>query len=116
MSYDVSLLCTCCGNPLHSEVHRQDGGTYILGGTGACRLNVTYNYSDQFKPHFDGGLWLLDGKSASEMIPVLEHAVTELGTERALDYWEPTPGNAGYALSILLGWAQEHPEGKFEVE
>ena len=25
-------------------------------------------------------------------------------------YWKPTPGNAGYALNILLGWAREHPD------
>ena len=29
-------------------------------------------------------------------------------------YWKPTDGNAGYALSILLSWAQLHPQGVWE--
>jgi hypothetical protein len=29
-----------------------------------------------------------------------------LGVECDDDYWKPTPGNAGYALSVLLSWAK----------
>ena len=29
------------------------------------------------------------------------------------DYWAPTPGNAGYALKILLDWAIMNPDGVF---
>ena len=29
-------------------------------------------------------------------------------------YWKPTDGNAGFALSILLSWAQLHPQGVWE--
>ena len=29
-------------------------------------------------------------------------------------YWMSTPGNAGYALSILLSWAKQHPEATWK--
>ena len=38
----------------------EDGGTYALGGTTDCELNVTYNYSDKFN------FRALDGKTAVE--------------------------------------------------
>jgi len=43
----------------------------------------------------------------------LQKAISLLGTERDPDYWKATEGNAGYALSILLGWARLHPTAKF---
>jgi hypothetical protein len=30
-------------------------------------------------------------------------------------YWKPTPGNAGYALNILLNWALQYPNGKWQI-
>src|SRR4029077_6146288 len=39
----------------------------------------------------------------------------QVGTERDDDYWAPTDGNAGYAASILLGWAKQHPEATWRV-
>lgn len=30
-------------------------------------------------------------------------------------YWADTPGNAGYALSILLAWARQHPGATWKV-
>ena len=57
----------------------------------------------------------LDGKLASTVVEALEHAVRYLGTARSGDYWAATQGNAGYALSILLGWAKQHPEAIFKA-
>lgn len=56
MSYDVYLRDDegeVCTTEAHSE-----GGTYTVGGTDECHLNVTYNYSQIFRiiklQSFDG--------------------------------------------------------------
>jgi len=91
------------------------------------------------------GLKWLYGKTGETAIPILEKAVERLGTNqyertvdncnkcgftcgvgdglsdpwaecnRRRDYWAPTPGNAGYALNILLEWAREFPKGVFTI-
>lgn len=96
----------------HSE-----GGIYQLGGCSHPELNVTYNYG----PHYyreldkDAGFKWLHGKTGAEAQARLEKAVAALGTNRVPDYWADTPGNAGYALSILLKWARQHPQARFRV-
>lgn len=96
--------------PGHAE-----GGTHALGGTDEAELNITYNYSQHFKAlHAEGIRWL-DGKTGEDTAPALAAAVQQLGTARDRDYWAPTPGNAGYALSILLDWAQLHPQAVWQV-
>lgn len=116
MSWDVSLECSECHRPVELDEAHTEGGTYCVGGTTAADLNVTYNYSTHFREHLhpDGLAWL-DGKPASETIDALAAAVEALGTVRDKDYWAPTPGNAGYALSILLRWARMSPEAVFVV-
>ena len=111
MSWDVTLEGA---GPVE---RREDGGTYALGGTTEANLNVTYNYSDAYKLVAKSGslVDLLDGKTASETIPELNRMVERLGGKRFEDYWAPTPGNAGYALSILLGWARQYPDGTWRV-
>lgn len=128
MSYDIYLekdgKCVEVDN--HSE-----GGTYAMGGTTQAHLNVTYNYG-WFYYHFldkrKGIRWLY-GKKAKDCIARLEKAVKILGTNQyeeciegadwqdrknyRVHYWAPTPGNAGYALNILLQWAKQHPEAVF---
>lgn len=89
----------------HSE-----GRTYALGGTNTAELNVTYNYGKHFR--FEE---TLHENKASEVTPILEEAVQRLGTKRDSDYWNPTPGNVGYACSILLAWAKQHPDAVFRV-
>jgi len=42
-------------------------------------------------------------------------AVGTLGTEHCGDYWADTLGNAGFALSLLLAWARDHPTAVWEV-
>lgn len=95
----------------------EEGGTYALGGTDRAELNITYNYSPWYRCylHPDSGLAWLDGKQASAVADVLRNAIAKLGTKRSRDYWACTKGNAGYALSILLRWAEQHPGAYFEV-
>jgi hypothetical protein len=93
-----------------------EGGTYALGGTSSAELNITYNYAPQFKTVFgDAGIRDLHNKVARDTISALEIGVSRLGTQRSADYWENTPGNAGYVLSVLLAWAKQHPNAVFLV-
>ena len=105
------------GECVQVENHAE-GGTYCVGGTNEADLNVTYNYGGRFS---ECGLEVHTGRGnfhrqkAKDVTALLESAVQKLGTECHPDYWEPTPGNAGRALSILLEWAKQHPEATFEV-
>jgi len=94
-----------------------EGGTYVLGGSDEAELNITYNYGLFYRQHLDReeGLRWLDGKKARKAIKRLEAAVAALGTEREGSYWDSNPGNAGYALNVLLTWAKEHPKAVFIV-
>ena len=94
-----------------------EGGTYAVGGSNEADLNITYNYSPFYYKHLneDDGLRWLDGKLANETLNALDHAVEKLGIEKDADYWAATSGNAGYALSILLSWAKQHPESRWQV-
>lgn len=96
--------------PRHSE-----GGTYALGGTSRAELSITYNYSEHYEQIDDTGLRWLYGKRAGDTEDVLREAVGDLGTEKSDNYWEATEGNAGRALSILLDWAQQHPDAEWRV-
>lgn len=100
------------------EGSHSEGGTYVLGGTDECTLNVTYNYGKPiakaqqaagYTP--EGMISLLDGLTGEESARVLSELVAELGTEESPDYWEPTEGNARKALALLLLMAQAFPEG-----
>lgn len=107
-----------CSNPCYPAVEvarHAEGGTYQLGGTNAAELNVTYNYGRFYYPQLPEGLRTLHEKRAADCIEMLEERVQALGTNRDGDYWAATPGNAGYALSILLAWAKEHPDAVFRV-
>ncbi len=116
MSWWVSLVDEN-GDSVSVEGH-QDGGTYKVGGATEAELNVTYNYGGHFR---EVGIDLnpegnLHGRQAKDTIRFLEFAVIRLGTKRTDDYWDATdPGNAGYALSILLKWARQHPEARWRV-
>ena len=116
MSWDVSLERA---GPVE---RREDGGTYVLGGTTEADLNVTYNYGGEFRSAWPEKIEgsnalgkMLDGRKALDTIPLMEQAIVTLTTDRDGDYWAPTPGNAGYALSILLGWARQYPKGTWRV-
>jgi len=120
MSYDIGLYPPQVNDPseeimspLQVDAH-EDGGTFVAGGTTDAWLNVTYNYSECYRL-FEFSLTDLDRKTASETEERLADLVEKLGTARYPDYWAPTPGNAGHALSILLGWARQHPDGVWSV-
>lgn len=113
MSYDVGL----CQDGKAVNVDRfAEGGTQVLDGSTEAVLNITYNYAPFFYQFLDEkeGLRSLYGKTGREAIAPLESAIEKLGVDRHPNYWEATPGNAGYALSVLLGWAQQHPDAIFD--
>lgn len=132
MSYDIRLCKTKGSDTPVKVTNHVDGGVYEIGGTDSAVLNITYNYA-WFYTHFLDkrlGIRWLYGRQAKDCIDRMERAVEKLGTgkymrlpegsdvfdpktERYWDYYAPTPGNAGYALNILLQWAKEHPEGYF---
>ena len=116
MSYDVSLYCKCCGNVLRVSSHTE-GGTYNAFGSELADLNVTYNYSPHYRRALDPdqGLGWLHEKSAGFTITRLQNAINMLKDDRSDDYWEATEGNARYALTVLLAWAKQHPEGVWGV-
>ena len=95
----------------------QEGGTQTVGGTTEADLNITYNYSDVYKLVLPSGSLkeVLEGKTGAETVVMLERAVGRLGTQQFRDYWAPTPGNAGFALNILIGWARQYPDGVWRV-
>jgi hypothetical protein len=92
----------------------EEGGTYALGGTTDAELNVTYNYSRVYHPH-DFSLKDLSDKTGGETSARLAELVSELGTDQSEDYWEPSDGNAGHALNVLLSWAKQHPRAVWRV-
>lgn len=97
------------------------GGTQEVPISTQAWLNITYNYSDYYStptkafPNDEGLKWL-HGKKASDTIEYLTYIVPVLGTLRDKDYWKCTAGNAGFALSILLEFARQHPNGIWVVE
>jgi hypothetical protein len=120
MSYDVSLVDPETREVLTVPSH-EEGGTYQVGGTEKAELNITYNYSEVYRLVRDENnegfsMNYLEGKTAESTIKKLQTVVDILGTNnQCFDYWAPTPGNAGYAASILLAWARLHPKGVWNV-
>ena len=116
MSYSVSLEKD--GKSVEVPCH-EEGGVFVWGGITKADLNITYNYSghwvDTLPTTPEKGLRWLDGMQAIDAIPYLEKAVKKLGTKKDKNYWKPTPGNAGYALNILLTWALVSPGAIFNV-
>lgn len=116
MSWWVSLEDRTGEPRVVAVAPHREGGTYVLGGTAGASLNITYNYGVHYHRLLPGGLEAyLNERQAADATEVLEQAVNALGTDRADDYWAPTPGNAGFALSILLSWAKQHPSAVFRV-
>lgn len=131
MSYDISLTDPTTGETLQLDApHHMRGGTYAVGGTTDAKLNVTWNYAKHYhrvftpaplRPGVDphnaddggtlGGIRAIYGLSGAESIPVLKHAIDQLGDDVHPVYWEPTEGNAKRALAQLLALAQMRPDG-----
>lgn len=89
------------------------GGTYALGGTTLCHLNVTYNYSEFFYNTINPelGIRFLYGQTGAESIPILDKAISQLEDNVSDNYWEPTEGNAKRALLQLKALATMRPDG-----
>jgi len=115
IGFNVELLE---GKKICQVERHTEGGTYVIGGTTDANLYITYNYSKFFYSHLDKkhGLKFLNMKKAKNVTEKLRKDVNTLGVERNNNYWKATPGNAGYALSILLKWAQKYPEARFKVK
>ena len=113
MSYDVELVYDdgVAQVPSHLE-----GGILTMGGNPYAEMSVTYNYNAYYSKFLHTkGMRGLSGLTGRQSIPNLEHAVEILGTERDKDYWASTPGNAGYALSVMLNWARLHPSAVWDI-
>lgn len=118
MSWWVHLLDPETKETVEVPHHEGDGGTYVVGGTHSAELNVTYNYGELYRMVWgpNNTLTCIDGMSGARASIPLQNAVDKLGTRAyEKDYWAPTPGNAGKALSILLEWAKLHPNAVFSV-
>jgi hypothetical protein len=57
---------------------------------------------------------IFNGKTGGQVLPVLEKAISILGTHADPDYYKDTPGNAGNALLALAYFARKRPDGVFE--
>lgn len=113
MSYDIDIVDDE-GNIIEfSDKHNIAGGTYMLGGTSAASLNITYNYAPHYYKHIDAkhGIRALYGMKASQVAAALLPVIQELGIERDEDYWKNTPGNAGHALFNLMTLCLMAPNG-----
>lgn len=113
MSYSIKLVDS---NGITVPVERHsEGANQVIGGSTAAEIDITYNYSWYFYRHLDAELgirWLYD-KRAGRCVIVLNAAIVALGTEQDGDYWCKSPGNAGYALSVLRRWAIDNPDAMF---
>ena len=117
MSYDIRLKHPVTGKTLELDYsHDMRGGTFAMGGTKECWLNVTYNYSKHWEKAFGEGGHIRDiyGLFGHEAIPKLEAAIKNLGDDVSDDYWEPTEGNVKAALIQLLTLAKLRPDGIFD--
>lgn len=116
MSWDVDLIDKDTKEVMQVEAHTE-GGTYAIGGLPRASLNITYNYGEVYSLFGFDVYSTLHDRSAADCIPKLEKLVEKLGTRKyEKDYWAPTPGNAGHALSILLKWAKQYPNAVFRVD
>ncbi len=113
MSYDIDLIDPKTREVLeYDKRHFMRGGTYAVGGTREMTLNITYNYAEHYYRIFgDEGIRTIYGMTGRESIPILKNAISQLGDDVSDDYWEETEGNAKVALTYLLQFAEDAPEG-----
>ena len=105
------------GLPHLLDSAHQEGGTYAVGGTHECMMNVTYNYGHSFARFLDPneGLRWLNDKTVSETIERIEEACKFMPDEPSDNYWDSTIGNAGHVMHILLSWARQFPNGIWRI-
>lgn len=114
MSYSVSLNDPATGEPHQMPEPFTDGGTYRVGGTNDCELNVTYNYGQVYGSLVSD----LDGLVAHTTLPRLDAFLAQWldAVPYKTDYWAPTPGNAIAAIERLASFARAHPSGIWNVQ
>ena len=113
MSYDIRLTDPATGETLMLDKnHTLAGGTYALGGTRECWLNVTYNYGHIFRRIMgEEGIRTLYGLTGAASLSLLQAAAAKLHTDEHEDYWAATEGNARKALLDLATLAELQPQG-----
>ncbi len=116
MSYDISLKDPITGDTiLLNEPHKLRGGTFVVGGSNAAWLNVTYNYAKYYYELFgEKGIRIIYGMTGKESIPLLYDAIQKLNDDSTDDYWEATEGNARWALIDLHALAVVRPDGVWD--
>lgn len=116
MSYDINLCDPVTHDVLElDDPHYMRGGTYAMGGTRECHLNVTYNYASCYKRVLgDKGIRTIYGMTGAESIPVLEAAAERLADDATGNYWDATDGNAKRALLQLVALAKLRPDGVWD--
>ena len=108
MGWSIQLI-DAEGQPARVVRHREGGIVRLTDDNDRAEIDVTYNYREFFN------FGRLHGLIAKASIPQLEEAVQRLGTDRSGNYWEPTPGNAGWIAFVLLQWARAYPEYRWVV-
>ena len=125
MSYSIRLKCPVSGKVLElDEKHHMKGGTYLIGGSKYCKIDITYNYAPMYYGLFPqrnpegeyvedrrNGIRYIYGMSGAESIPVLQEVISKLGDDVSSSYWDATEGNAKKALTQLLALARMRPDG-----
>ena len=112
MSYDLYLNDPVTKEPLLlDEPHQMKGGTYAVGGTRTCHLNITYNYGLHFTSLGEKGIRTIYGMTGADSIPILQKCADSLSDETDPDYWKPVPGNVKKALLQLISLAKMRPDG-----
>ncbi|WP_270497224.1 hypothetical protein [Collinsella tanakaei] len=116
MSYDINLCDPVTHDVLElDDPHDMRGGTYAMGGTTLCTLNVTYNYGAIFRRELgERGIRTIYGMTGAESIPVLEAAASRLADDATGNYWDATEGNAKRALLQLAALAKLRPDGVWD--
>jgi hypothetical protein len=108
MSHQISLLDER-GVPASVDPF-EDGVLQTIGGATDAEVNVPLEYDAIFK------FKTLNGRKAGDTIQWLEQSVIACGNKRDPNIWEPTRGNVGAMLALLLLWATTEPEATWKVE
>lgn len=118
------------GNTLEVAGHQEGGiqNAMVVGefsgnfslipiNTSKAEMSVTYNYSSLYDCFLDDtrGFVKLHAMTGADSIPLLKKALKNLPDEPCDNYWSATPGNAGHILAVMLGWAEQHPEGIWRI-
>ena len=114
MSYDLRLVDPVTGDCLElTEPHFMQGGTWEPNGTKRATLNITSKHIANMRRVIDpeAGIRALYGQTGAESLPLLEKAISLLGTDVDKDLWKPTEGNLRLALTQLAALATLLPKG-----